>query len=599
MWLLAASLIGAWLVAGPAPLAAAATPAEPPPLVRPATGYWMVGADGGIFAFGDAGFFGSTGAMTLNQPVVGMAATPAGLGYWLVARDGGLFAFGDASFFGSTGGMRLNRPVIALSVTPTGQGYRLVASDGGIFAFGDAGFFGSTGAMTLNSPIVGAAGTPSGQGYWLVAADGGIFAFGDAGFFGSTGAMTLNKPIVAMAATPSGQGYWLVAADGGIFAFGDARFFGSTGAMTLNKPVVGMAPTGAGFGYWLAASDGGVFGFGDARFYGSTGAMTLASPVVGMAARPNPARVETAVFYYPWYGTTDVDGDWVHWDITGHSPPGDIASDYYPARGVYSSNDPAVLDDQMAEIAGAGIDTIVVSWWGPGSFEDHALPAVARAARAHGLAVAAHIEPYDGRTPDTVQRDIDRLSSSLGITDYWIYLSDGPPPEDWQATTARFAAFRIMAEGHLASNARTGVFEAYAAKAGFDGIYTYDVLPYAPGDFGAVCREARVRNLACSPSVNPGYNDSATRPDRANVRSRQGGARYDDWWTGAFASGADIVSITSFNEWHEGTMIEPARPASGRYGGFDGDYGSSAAASPTVYLQRTRAWVDAMRAAGS
>jgi hypothetical protein len=93
-------------------------------------GYWVVATDGGIFAYGDAGFFGSTGSMHLNRPVVGMAATPTGKGYWLVASDGGIFAFGDAGFFGSTGSMQLNRPVVGMASTPTGRGYWLVASDG-------------------------------------------------------------------------------------------------------------------------------------------------------------------------------------------------------------------------------------------------------------------------------------------------------------------------------------------------------------------------------------------------------------------------------------------------------------------------------------
>src|SRR5688500_11372321 len=57
-------------------------------------GYWTVASDGGIFAFGDAQFFGSTGSLRLNQPIVGMAATPFLEGYWFVARDGGIFAFG-------------------------------------------------------------------------------------------------------------------------------------------------------------------------------------------------------------------------------------------------------------------------------------------------------------------------------------------------------------------------------------------------------------------------------------------------------------------------------------------------------------------------
>jgi hypothetical protein len=80
-------------------------------------GYWLVASDGGIFNFGDAGFFGSTGALVLNRPVVGMAATPDGRGYWLVASDGGVFALGDAHFEGSTGGLVLNRPVVAMAPT--------------------------------------------------------------------------------------------------------------------------------------------------------------------------------------------------------------------------------------------------------------------------------------------------------------------------------------------------------------------------------------------------------------------------------------------------------------------------------------------------
>ena len=186
-----------------------------------APGYWEVASDGGIFSYGGAQFFGSTGSLHLNAPIVGMAATPNDAGYWLLASDGGIFAFGDAVFYGSTGGMHLNAPIVAMSPTPDGGGYWLVASDGGIFAFGDAVFYGSTGGLRLDRPIVGMASTFDGHGYWLVASDGGIFAFGDASFFGSTGGLPLQKPIVGMTAAPDGSGYWLVASDGGIFNFGD------------------------------------------------------------------------------------------------------------------------------------------------------------------------------------------------------------------------------------------------------------------------------------------------------------------------------------------------------------------------------------------
>ncbi|HEV3124307.1 MAG TPA: S53 family serine peptidase, partial [Candidatus Dormibacteraeota bacterium] len=218
-------------------------------------GYWMVASDGGIFPFGSAPGFGSTGGIHLNQPIVGMARTPDGGGYWLVASDGGIFPFGDAVGYGSTGNIHLNQPIVGIAAVPHGRGYYMVASDGGIFPFGpDAVGYGSTGNIRLNQPIVGMTVTPDGGGYWLVASDGGIFPFGDAPGYGSTGGIRLNQPIVGMAANPQGGGYWMVASDGGIFPFGpDAVGYGSTGNIRLNQPIVGMTVTPDGGGYWLVA----------------------------------------------------------------------------------------------------------------------------------------------------------------------------------------------------------------------------------------------------------------------------------------------------------------------------------------------------------
>ena len=169
----------------------------------------------------------------LAEPALASApATPeaAASGYWLVGADGGVFNFGSAQFHGSAGSLHLNAPIVGMAATPDGGGYWLVASDGGVFTYGDAVFHGSAGALHLNAPIVGMAATPDGGGYWLVAPDGGVFTYGDAVFDGSTGALHLNAPIVGMAATPDGGGYWLVAADGGVFTYGDATFHGFDGS---------------------------------------------------------------------------------------------------------------------------------------------------------------------------------------------------------------------------------------------------------------------------------------------------------------------------------------------------------------------------------
>jgi hypothetical protein len=74
-----------------------------------------------------------------------MAATPGGGGYWLVASDGGIFAFGNAQFYGSTGNIQLNKPIVGMTAAPDGGGYWFVASDGGVFSYGSAEFAGSLG----------------------------------------------------------------------------------------------------------------------------------------------------------------------------------------------------------------------------------------------------------------------------------------------------------------------------------------------------------------------------------------------------------------------------------------------------------------------
>jgi predicted GH43/DUF377 family glycosyl hydrolase len=269
---------------GPAVSAAAAPSPSCPSPPGPPSGYWQVASDGGVFTFGGAQFYGSTGAMRLNQPVVGMAPTPDGQGYWLVARDGGVFAFGDAGFYGSTGNIRLNKPVIGIIPAIDGRGYLLIASDGGVFAFGDARFYGSTGGDNLAYPVTAAAPGFLGGGYWLVDANGQVFNFGDAPNEGQLSAAPGGWSITGMAPTHDDGGYWLSSLNGYVATFGDAPTLGSMWGRSLNGAIVGMAATRDAGGYWLQGSDGGIFSFGDAPFFGSMGGIHLNAPMVGISA---------------------------------------------------------------------------------------------------------------------------------------------------------------------------------------------------------------------------------------------------------------------------------------------------------------------------
>ena len=68
-----------------------------------------------VRAVGGAPAYGPATGMDLNQNLVGIAATPTGKGYWAAAADGGVFTFGDAGFFGSTGGTALQKPIVSVA----------------------------------------------------------------------------------------------------------------------------------------------------------------------------------------------------------------------------------------------------------------------------------------------------------------------------------------------------------------------------------------------------------------------------------------------------------------------------------------------------
>jgi hypothetical protein len=253
-----------------------------PPSITPAVNYWAVSSDGGVFTFGGAGFYGSAGGLTLNQPVVAMASTSDGRGYWLVAKDGGVFSYGDAAFHGSVPalGIHVTNNVGMAADAATG-GYWLVGADGGVYAF-DAPFDGSIPGLGQHvSNIVGIAATADSGGYYLVSSTGAVYAFGDARYQGGTNTLPhINGPIVGISVDAATGGYWEASSDGSVYANG-APFEGSAGGTRLNAPIVGVGATKSGSGYFLVASDGGVFAYG-APFLGSMGGKHLNTPMVGI-----------------------------------------------------------------------------------------------------------------------------------------------------------------------------------------------------------------------------------------------------------------------------------------------------------------------------
>jgi hypothetical protein len=266
-------------------------------------GYWLVGSDGGVFAFGGAQFYGSTGSLRLQRPIVSIAATRDGGGYWLVASDGGIFSFGDAGFYGSIPGLgiapagstdpgpKLNAPIVGMVPSTTGEGYFLVASDGGVFAFGDARFEGSCpGIGGCGSPVVAVQPDASGNGYWVATSLGPVYRFGDDP--GScVGEPPLELPpgvvdsVTSAVNTADDGGCYILYASGSVANSGDAALFPGQAieANAVANPATAIVATDSLQGFWVFTANGGVFAHGDAPNDGDMTGTTLNGSIIAAA----------------------------------------------------------------------------------------------------------------------------------------------------------------------------------------------------------------------------------------------------------------------------------------------------------------------------
>jgi len=321
---------------------------------------------------------------------------------------------------------------------------------------------------------------------------------------------------------------------------------------------------------------------------------------------------QVSTFFYLWYGNPEFDNHtYIHWNHhtlphwTEHIrkqypevryiPPYDIHAPYYPLRGLYSSHDPLIMKEQFHEIYQSGIGIIIISWWGrkeiskgdsQGVITDDIVHQVLEIALSENLKVALHLEPYEGRNAETISKDIEYLhhqynyhpalyryaepfSTSSPRPVYYIYDSYHISSTEWQRLltingdlSVRNTQYDIFAIG-LWLNSNDGNDLVYG---GFNGAYTY--FSSDGFSYGSTSRNwidmaefARKNSLWFSPSVGPGYDDTRIRPWNAVARKdREQGKYYQRMWEAALACNPDGVSITSFNEWGEGTQIEPAIP---------------------------------------
>jgi len=227
-----------------------------------------------------------------------------------------------------------------------------------------------------------------------------------------------------------------------------------------------------------------------------------------------------------------------------------------------------------------------------------------------------HIEPYEGRSARTLKNDIEAIIAEYGshpacykhkVADgrelplIYVYDSYHTKAEEWRQLLTPSGSLSIRNTRNDAVVIALYVDRKDASMlnvGGFDGIYTYFASTgFTEGStlaqWPALSATAKLSNAMFIPSVGPGYDDTRIRPWNAvNTKPRQDGLYYDAMWQAAVTLDPPpaIVTITSFNEWHEGTQIESSKPFRSSDTGHQ--YADFAPRDAHYYLDLTRKWVE-------
>ena len=292
------------------------------------------------------------------------------------------------------------------------------------------------------------------------------------------------------------------------------------------------------------------------------------------AAAGTPKEVLT--FYYGWYGNPQTSGKWWHWKDVEEAKKTIGGSTNYPRLGAYDNHDPKTVEQHCKWAKDAGITGFIVTWWVQKDFHDQGMPLILDTAGKHGLKVTVYYEtvpPRDAPKPDGAVDDVLYILERYGKHPAWLKV-DGKPVifvygravgqiklDGWRQVAA------AVKEKHPAVLIGDQITEAAAEV--FDGIHTYNPTGRVAGKTAAEIREWAATNfpawvktagskIACV-TIIPGYDDHKLgRKEPRPITARHKGDTYRAMWEQAMAANPDWVLVTSFNEWHEGSEIEPS-----------------------------------------
>jgi len=293
-------------------------------------------------------------------------------------------------------------------------------------------------------------------------------------------------------------------------------------------------------------------------------------------------------FYYPWYGTAHGASDrWFHWEDVAEDAIGNVA--HYPLLGVYDSQDERLIEAHMLMADYAGIDGFIVSWWGPDSFEDQSLKRIVKLAESRDFKITIYYESYRPWRPLTSVTEIVRELSYV-VREYAespAFLKiDGRPalfiynvkahnrsPEFWLKVRKKLEeeVGSVILIGDLRDCSYLSVFDGFHTYIELNSnvmrnLYGFYVDKMEVGLAGLSFDEAvdkiqvgervKIQRKALFYTVVPGFDNRKIGEPGLYV-GRLEGDTYRRHWDDALGVGARSILITSWNELHEGTEIEP------------------------------------------
>ena len=304
-----------------------------------------------------------------------------------------------------------------------------------------------------------------------------------------------------------------------------------------------------------------------------------------LSARPVRSASESVVprqvlaFYYGWYGNPETSKHWVHWENVDNQNKRIGNSTHFPALDAYDSHDPSVIAQHCRQARKAGITGLIATWWAQGDFHDQGLPALLDTAQRTGLNVTAYFEtahPGQGTARENALRDVLYLLKKYGQHPAWLKVNGKPVLfvyvralqelglDGWKwvitETNRRYPGGAVFIGDQISR----------PAAEVFDGIHTYnitgaiagksvaDIHGWAQKTFPAWIQTAGPGRISCL-TIIPGYDDSKLgRTGQRPITDRHNGETYRTLWADAIAANPDWVLLTSWNEWHEGSELEPS-----------------------------------------